>query len=377
MIDPRVCHVCGNSNPPNARYCNQCGTFLDLGAGMAPRTSEERRWVTILFADLVNSTALVEHMDPEDARELISGCFDVLANDIQIVGGTVDKFMGDAVMAIFGAPIAHEDDPSRALRAALRMQSSMARFNAEQHLALDLRIGINTGPVVVGTRHIGGLTEYTATGDAVNVAARLQQTAEPGQIVAGEMTVRQLGKGFTLKPLSSTQIRGKQDPVTTYLVEGQLDASVVRRTSEAPMVNRHGELGRLRHILDQLGESRGRVVIVTGEPGIGKSRLIAEARALAPPSVGWSEGRARADGATLNYHVFRGITEQLFDLDEASTADAGADSLRRILVGLGTQQAFPYLAKAADLPTLPRDYEALDIFLPSRWSSGRSLTCPG
>jgi class 3 adenylate cyclase len=105
---------------------------------MAPRTSEERRWVTILFADLVNSTALVEHMDPEDARELISSCFDVLANDIQIVGGTVDKFMGDAVMAIFGAPIAHEDDPSRALRAALRMQSSMARFNAEQHLALDL-----------------------------------------------------------------------------------------------------------------------------------------------------------------------------------------------------------------------------------------------
>ncbi|MFN0071567.1 MAG: AAA family ATPase [Chloroflexota bacterium] len=366
MTASRICHVCGAGNPPNARYCNQCGTFLDLALGPVQSTTEERRWVTVLFADLVSSTALLEHMDPEDARDLIVACFDRLARDIAGMGGTVDKFMGDAVMALFGAPIAHEDDPARALRAAFQMQASMARFNAEQHLALDLRIGVNTGQVVVGARQVGGLAEYTATGDAVNVAARLQQIAQPGQIVAGEATVRQLGNGFRLRALSSTHIRGKQDPVTVYLIEGQSQEAFARASSEVPLVNRRRELARLGRVLDQLVQGRGRIVMVTGEPGIGKSRLIAEARRLAPPGIRWTEGRARSDGATLNYHVFRTMIDQLFDLGDESGAAAGANHLRHILEGLGTPQAFPFLAQVAELPTRPIDYETLEHLPPEQ-----------
>ncbi|HEX3245094.1 MAG TPA: AAA family ATPase, partial [Chloroflexota bacterium] len=289
-----------------------------------------------------------------------SSCFDLLARDIVIAGGTVDKFMGDAVMAIFGAPIAHEDDAARALRAALRMQASMERFNAEQHLALALRVGVNTGPVVVGTRHVGGLNEYTATGDTVNVAARLQQTGEPGQIVAGEATVRQIGKSFTLRPLSSTQIRGKQDPVAAFLVDGHADGVDGRGQSEVAFINRRAELARLTRVLNQVVKGKGRIVLITGEPGIGKSRLLSEARSLTPNSVSWFEGRGRTDGATLNYHVFRALTQQLFDLDESAETGADADNLRNILVGLGTGQAYPYLGGTADLPDPSGEHEPLE-----------------
>lgn len=362
---PRICHVCGHANPPDARYCNQCGAFLDLALAPEQATTEERRWVTVLFADLVNSTALVEHMDPEDARELISSCFDGLAREIVAAGGMVDKFMGDAVMAIFGAPVAHEDDSARALRAALRMHAFLISFNAEQHLRLDLRIGVNTGEVVVGARSVGGLIEYTATGDVVNVAARLQQTAQPGQIVAGAETVRHAGAGFRTRARTAAAIRGKQEPVASYLLEGLADGGG-SAAIEVRLVNRRVELARLSRYLQQLARGRGRLVFLSGEPGIGKSRLIAEVRRLLPADVRWTEGRARSDGATLNYHVFRSVTEQLFGLTGMTDAESGADHLRRMLAGIGTPEAFPYLAKVTDLPTRPLDYEQLEHLQPAQ-----------
>ena len=178
-----LCPSCASQIPASARFCSSCGYAISTAR------SEERRITTVLFADLVGFTTLAEHRDPETVKRLVDSCFQLLIDDITAFGGRVDKILGDGILALFGAPVAHEDDAERAVRAALRMQATLAHFVANSGLSgssdIRMRVGINTGEVLVGT--IAG-TEYTAMGDVVNTASRLQSGAPPGGILVGQTT---------------------------------------------------------------------------------------------------------------------------------------------------------------------------------------------
>src|SRR5215204_1074121 len=237
----QVCQRCGTANDPGDRFCGECGTSLTSSTAASDTSvespthqgaehdasyllSEERRPVTILFADIVGFTSLSERLDPEDVRDLTTECFRRLVAESTVLGGVVDKFIGDAVMVLFGAPTAHEDDPLRAARAALGMQEALARFNAEiepiRGFRLALRIGIETGEVVTGLRDVNGVREYTAIGDAVNVAARLQSATEPGTIIIGPGTERHVRRSLALSPVEPLHLKGKSEPLLAWLVNG-------------------------------------------------------------------------------------------------------------------------------------------------------------
>src|SRR5262245_39224868 len=196
-----TCPVCGTRNPDHARFCLRCGSAL------TGRTTEgERRIVTMLFCDVVGSTAMAERLDPEAWTEVMNEVFEVLIAPIHRYEGTLARLMGDAIFAFFGAPTAHEDDPVRAVRAGLEIVEAIEGHRAELELDLNVRVGINTGPVVVGEVGSERSIEYTAMGDAVNVAARMEQTAEPGTVRITEDTARLVDDWFELGPGTSTEV---------------------------------------------------------------------------------------------------------------------------------------------------------------------------
>ena len=241
---------------------------------------QERRLVTILFADVTGSTALGEHLDPERLQEVLSTYFRAMREEIEGQGGTVEKFIGDAVMAAFGVPAAHEDDPARALRAALRMQRRLEAVNADLDerfgVVLQVRIGVNTGEVLAATEPRPG--EPMVTGDAVNVAARLEQTAEPDTIVVAERTAR-AARGFRFRESTEHDVRGRERPVPAVVLEEAAPERPERGVPglRAPMVGREQELAVLRTLLERsAAERRSHLVTIYGDPGVGKSRLTAE-----------------------------------------------------------------------------------------------------
>src|SRR3989440_7940428 len=226
-----TCGRCGNENPAGSRFCAQCGAVL------AEPEREVRKTVTIVFCDITGSTALGEAVDPEALRALLARYFDRMRTILERHGGRVEKFIGDAVMAVFGVPVLHEDDALRALRAAAEMRDALPA------LGVQARIGVNTGEVVAGTE------ERLATGDAVNVAARLEQAAQAGEILVGEETLRLVGDAVEVQPVELLEVKGKADPVAAARllgVGGGLD-----RSHEAPMVGRETELSRLRNAFEQ------------------------------------------------------------------------------------------------------------------------------
>ncbi len=280
-----ACRACGAELPDGARFCPSCGT--PAPEPPAP-VGHERRLVTILFADVTGSTDLGERLDPERLQEVLGTYFQAMREEIEAEGGTVEKFIGDAVMAVFGVPVTHEDDPRRALRAALRMRDRLERVNAELRerfgVVLRIRTGVNTGEVLAATNPPPG--EPMVTGDAVNVAARFEQAAEPGQIVVAERTAR-AARGFRYRELGERMLRGKDAAVAAVLL---LDAAPERAERgvpglRAPMVGRDQELALLRTIYERtVSKGRPNLVTVYGEPGVGKSRLARE-------FITWTEGR--------------------------------------------------------------------------------------
>lgn len=243
----------------------------------------ERRVVTILFSDVKGSTAMAEHLDPEDWAEIMNEAFDYLTKPIIRYGGTVARLMGDAILAFFGAPSAHEDDPLRAVLAGLDIVSGMQSFrehvSEEYDLDFNVRVGINTGVVVVGEMGSALAGEYTAMGDAVNLAARMEQTAKPGTVQITGETYRMVAPWVNVESLGGIEAKGKTEPVPAYCVLGQKEhPSRVRGIVglASPMVGRDHEINRLETILDNLVQGRGQVVTLIGEAGLGKSRLIEE-----------------------------------------------------------------------------------------------------
>lgn len=383
------CPACGVAVSPGKRFCGDCGAQLgegerasaapvpptvstpglaSAGRGLDPIAAplagpEERRPVTVLFADIVGFTTLSERLDAETVREITTECFRRLVPEVARYEGTVDKFMGDAVMALFGAPIAHEDDPARALWSALAMQRALERFNAElereRGLQLALRIGIETGEVVAGARDVGGVREYTVIGDAVNVAARLQGATEPGTILLGAVTERRAGGAFAFRAIAPLVLKGKDQPVAAFVLLGPKgstdgDHPDTAGVKGAPLIGRTDELRTLDGCLTELRRGRGQIVVVVGEPGLGKSRLLAELRARAV-GVTWVHSQAFAHEGALSHGLARSLVRALCGLAGDESEVTAADRLRARLAAFGCPATFPFLAH---LLTFPLDGDA-------------------
>ena len=240
--------------------------------------------VTVLFADLVGSTARAEAMDPEQVKRMVERCFEQLVGVIESFGGKVDKLLGDAIVALFGAPVAHEDDAERAVRAALRMLETLAAFEAEpgtdgvaRPAPWQMRIGINTGEVLVGT--LAG-TDYTAMGDVVNTAARLQSLAPPGGVLVGRATAALLSPAVTVQAFGETVIRGRQQVEQPWLVVGASPTGQRPLRSDVAFVGRRPERAVLDAAIDLVRAGTSGLVTIVGEAGSGKTRLVSETLAV-------------------------------------------------------------------------------------------------
>jgi class 3 adenylate cyclase/tetratricopeptide (TPR) repeat protein len=270
------CPTCGEENADRARFCHNCAT--PLGEAPAP-AADVRKVVTIVFADVTGSTALGERLDPEALRRVMSRYFDRMAAVIEAHGGTVEKFIGDAVMAVFGVPRLHEDDALRAVRAAAEMRTALGKLNDElerEHgVGIAARIGVNTGEVVAGDPAAG---QRLVTGDAVNVAARLEQAAAPGEILVGEPTHRLVKDAVKVEAVDPLELKGKERPVAAVrLLTVSTDAAGHERHLDSPMVGRAKELSLLEHALERaLTERTSHLFTLMGPAGVGKSRLVHE-----------------------------------------------------------------------------------------------------
>ncbi|MFP5320902.1 MAG: adenylate/guanylate cyclase domain-containing protein [Acidimicrobiia bacterium] len=273
------CPHCGAEVAPGARFCSSCGHELVV-------VGDQRRIATVLFADLVGFTALSETLDPEQVKALVDRCFERLAQDIEAFGGRVDKVVGDAIVALFGAPVAHEDDAERAVRAGLRMQETIDGVAAEVGHPVRMRVGINTGEVLVGAVRAG--REYTAMGDVVNTASRLQAAAEPGTVVVGPDTRAATRDAFEFADLDPVLAKGKRLPVEASIAVRAVAPPGQRlRRSRAPMVGRETELALLTGVTaTAIDRSRAALLVVHGEAGMGKSRLATETAVHARDELG-------------------------------------------------------------------------------------------
>ena len=304
-----VCAACGTENPQGAKFCNECGAAL----AATPPAREQRKTVTVLFCDVTGSTALGESVDPEALRALLARYFERMKAIVERHGGTVEKFIGDAVMAVFGVPVVREDDALRAVRAAAEMRDALPE------LRLQARIGINTGEVVTGTE------ERLATGDAVNVAARLEQAAAPGEILLGEPTRALVGEAVDAEPVEPLAVKGKSEPVPAFRLRSLRGA--VERRFTAPMVGRETELERLRSAFRQALRDRScQLFTVLGSAGVGKSRLVAEFAAGLDARV--VVGRCVSYGEGITYWP---VVEVVKQLDALPVDPAAATAIRSLL----------------------------------------------
>jgi class 3 adenylate cyclase/tetratricopeptide (TPR) repeat protein len=332
---PAACPSCGAENPPGAKFCIECGSALAADAPRAQPAAaeepppEERRKATVVFADLSGYTAVSERLDPERMKSLVDRALRRLGEEIERHGGTIDKYIGDNVMGVFGAPVAHEDDPERAVRAGLAMQAAMVEINeriaADVGASFALRVGINSGDVLAGRVGDG----YTVIGDPVNVAARLQTAAVPGTVIVGETTHRLTQAAIEYVALDPLELKGKSEPVPAWeavraVVRGR--APRPARTA-TPLVGREDETELLLSLFERVvSEQRPHLVTVLGQAGVGKSRLLRELAlrvgALDPPAA-VRLGNCPAYGAGLAYwalgEVVRG-TFEIADTDDASSA---------------------------------------------------------
>src|SRR6266540_479165 len=270
----QICPNCGEENPDRFRLCGFCGA--QLAPQLAPQ--EMRKTVTIVFSDLKGSTNLGEALDSESLRELMTRYFEEMREILEHHGGRVEKYIGDAIMAVFGLPRIHEDDALRAVRAAAAMQESLRALNEELEqrwgVQIENRTGVNTGEVVAGDPGAG---QRLVTGDAVNVAARLEQAAPPLEILVGEPTYRLVRHAVEVEPVEPLPLKGKSEPVPAYRLLAVREAESVARRHDRPIVGRESELAQLEAEFGlAAAASSCRLVTIVANAGVGKSRLIDE-----------------------------------------------------------------------------------------------------
>jgi adenylate cyclase len=359
------CSGCGFEPSPAFAFCPQCGQRLVAAASPAADVTPppppppppaavadaaDRRPVTVLFADLTGFTSLSEALDPEHVRAFQNALFTMLAEAIERHDGFVEKFVGDAVMAVFGAPVAHEDDPVRALAAALAMQQGMAelaaRWAARLGRSVQLHIGVHTGPVVAGHLGTGAGSAYAVTGDTVNTTARLLSAAEPGTVLVSESTQRLARHHFAFAPAIELELRGKARTVRAHTLLRPLDEPASARGLAAlglvaPLVGRDRELGQLREAFERMQAGRAQLVVIAGEAGSGKSRLLDE----------WLAGldaEHRLAAVTLRraacsslgeptYGVFAALFREAYRVEQADSLATAQDKLDAGLRAQGAQ----------------------------------------
>ena len=315
-----ICPSCGAAVPEGARFCPSCGH------GLAAR-GDERRVATVVFADIVGFTSLAEERDPEQTKELVDRCFERLAADVRSFGGRVDKIVGDALVALFGAPTAHEDDPERAVRAALRMQATVGAYAGDVDAPVQVRIGVNTGEVLVGALRAGG--EYTAMGDVVNTAQRLQAGADPGSVLVGPATYAATREVIAYRHVGAVEVKGRDERVDTWqALEPLLPPGRRPRRPDVPVVGRDLELDLLeRAVAVAVERHRAQLVVLVGEAGLGKSRLADEVAQLARVRHGAqvAEGRCVPYGeANVWWPVAEALRQALDIAPEAVLVEAEA-----------------------------------------------------
>ena len=297
------CPECDAEVPSAARFCSYCGMSLAAPVPQAAPVEDELRPVTALFADVVGSTSLGERLQPHEVKTLIGECVTRMARVVEQFGGTVQAFMGDGIAVFFGLSAAHEDDPDRAAHAALQILATVADYARDIATAwnvddFNVRVGINGGQVAVGA--VGGADrQLVALGDATNVAARLQSAAAPGTIVVGEATARRLGQRFLLEALGELEVKGRQEPVVAWRLIGPLEET--KQQAFTPLVGRENEVARVRVAIDELHAGRGQLLLLTGDSGIGKTRLLAEVATIAGDGSLWLGAQTRSFGSELLY----------------------------------------------------------------------------
>jgi class 3 adenylate cyclase/tetratricopeptide (TPR) repeat protein len=341
-----LCPSCGAENPAGAKFCMECGTAL---SGDAPQPAaapaqpaapsaeappEERRQATVLFADLSGYTAAAEKMDPEAVKSLVGSTLRRLGEEIERFGGSIDKFIGDNVMGVFGAPVAHEDDPERAVRAGLAMQGAMEEANRQSQekygVSFSLRVGINSGEVMAGA--VGD--RYTVMGDAVNVAARLQAAGRPDAVTVGESTYRASSEAVSYERLEPLTLKGKEEPVPAWEATGVVSSEPRRATARArtPLIGREEEATLLSSLVERVErEGRPHLVTVIGQAGVGKSRLLREltstlAEADEPPTI--RRGQCPPYGAGIAYWALAEVLNDEFEIRDDDTPEQAWDKLR-------------------------------------------------
>jgi len=361
-----TCPGCGKNIPPDSKFCLECGHDLrtakdpkpldyDKPQSYTPKhladkilTSRssiegERKLVTVMFADVAGFTSISEKLDPETLHEVLDGCFRILLDEIHKFEGTINQFRGDGVMALFGAPLAHEDHAQRACHAALAIQSGLIPYNKrlENLYGIDfkMRIGLNSGPVVVGSIGDDLRTDYTAQGDTANLAARIESCAEPGGILVSDNTYRLAREFFEFTPPVQCQVKGKQEPVETYRlikpteVETRIAASAAKGLTR--FVGRTNHIKALKEAFDQVQSGEGQVVGIVGEAGIGKSRLLLEFRDLLPKDeYGYFEGRCLHYGGSMPYLPILDVLRSFIGVKEGEQEHVIRRKLKERILGL-------------------------------------------
>ena len=323
------CTECGQANPEGFRFCGACGTRL---TAPSQPSDEERKIVTVVFCDLVGFTARSDHADPEDVGAMLRPYHVRLRREIERMGGTLDKFIGDGVMAVFGAPVAHEDDPERAVRCALRMLEAIADLNrARPALELSVRIGVNTGEALVALRP--GSDSEAVVGDVVNTASRLEGVAPVGGVVVGEATWQATRALFDYEQMGPVQVKGKAERVPVWRVLGtrsRLGVAVEQRSATA-FIGRQDELALLRRLYAEMRRQHlVQLVSVVGEPGVGKSRLVREFFGFIDAQeelVSWRQGRCLAYGEGITFWALREIVQAQAGILESDDPEQSATKL--------------------------------------------------
>jgi class 3 adenylate cyclase/tetratricopeptide (TPR) repeat protein len=412
------CANCGTELPPKAKFCFNCGHptgIEDAGkSGDDQKTAQpepastnqsgallqryipqgllakleaarqsglmegERRIVTILFCDLQGSTSAASDLDPEEWSQIVNGAFEHMIEPIYRYEGTVARLMGDGLLAFFGAPLAHEDDPQRAILAGLNMLKAMKEYGKQvrQQWGLDIsiRVGINTGLVVVGAVGSDLRMEYTALGDAINLAARMEQTAEPGTVQVAEATYRLVAPLFEFKDLGGISVKGKKEPQRAYRVlNTKEDPGNLRGIIglESPLVGRQQELAALEKAFIELKQGTGQIISITGEAGLGKSRLVAEMHhwIIADPDFNgtWVESRSLSYDTQTPYASFIGLFRDLFQLANYETDAAQVKRISDFIDDLMPNQGLeisPFFASMLGLKLEPDAAERVKYLQP-------------
>jgi class 3 adenylate cyclase len=378
-----ACPACGFENSENAKFCSECGAAL---ASRPASRREERKVVTVVFADLVGSTARAERLDPEDVRAILQPYHERLRRELERRGGTVEKFIGDAVVGVFGAPVAHEDDAERAVRAALAIQDAITELNeADPVLDLEVRIGIATGEALVSVNARPELGEAMVAGDVMNTAARLQAAAPTGGVLVGEATYRATSRTIDYEDADPVDAKGKREPVPVWLalVPRSRFGVDVFQSGRAPLVGRAAELDLLSTAFSRARtEAEPQLVTLVGVPGIGKSRLVAELSRIAdddPDLILWRQGRSLPYGEGVTFWALGEIVKAQAGILESEGATEAARKLAAAVEDiLSSEEASWVLRHLRPLVGLGGEADAtegrhLEAF--AAWRASRSSSC--